>query len=128
MGATVYSTPEHLPEPDFGDFFGKEDKGAEAYFAAIAEHTEKLAAWCRGEHESVGVRPGPLVGEVISWPVADGKAQYMVYTTKPLALLHLDYGDGYQVDPIMIRGLRVTDVKEKVRQAKALSEIFGRRS
>lgn len=124
MAATVYSTPEELPEPVFDEFFTEGGSfNSKAYFEACAEHTAAMAAWVRERSDS------DIAGETISFPVADGKAIYMVYTTSPkLWLIHLAYVDGYQVDPMMLRGMRVADVREKVRQEKAIAEIFGRRS
>lgn len=126
MAARVYSTPEGLDAPDFGAFIGSESGGfdSEGYFAAVESHRESVAAWCR---ENTGSR-NPLVGECIRFGVADGRAEYMVYTTSPLALIHLPYVDAYEADPILLRGLRVSDVKQMVKSDKAIAEIFGRRS
>lgn len=122
MAATVYSTPEELPEPVFDEFFTEGGSfDSKAYFEACDEHTAAMAAWVRERSDS------DIAGETISFPVADGKAIYMVYTTKPLALIHLDYGDGYQVDEMMLRGMRVADVRERVLRGKALAELFGRK-
>ncbi|HSE44247.1 MAG TPA: hypothetical protein VLA89_02850 [Gemmatimonadales bacterium] len=121
MGATVYSTPEELPEPEFSDF--KNSGGGydvQAYFDACTEHEEQVSAWAR-EHSS-----SDLAGEVIRYPVADGKASYVVYTTKPLALIHLNGGDGYAINEMMLRGMRVADVREAVRQQRAIADLFGR--
>lgn len=122
MGATVYSCPEELPEPDFGSF-RTEDGGydVDAYFAACLKHEEAVSTWARENS------PSDLAGEIIRYPVADGKASYVVYTTKPLALIHLNGGDGYEIDPMMLRGMRVSDVRDAVRHQKALAEIFGSR-
>jgi hypothetical protein len=123
MPATVYSTPEGLDAPEF-DAFMKGDGGfdGDAYFKACAEHCERVAAWCR---ENSGSK-NDLVGKTISFPVADGRAEYMVYTTKPLALIHLPYVDGYQADPILLRGLRVTDVRDLVERSERLASLFSR--
>jgi hypothetical protein len=65
--------------------------------------------------------PGDMVGETIKWGVADGYAVYMIVKQKPLIVQHVDWGDGYRVDPIMIRGLRLSDVRQKVEARK----LFG---
>ena len=59
---------------------------------------------------------GEWVGALISWSVADGYASYMVAEQSPLVMAHIDYGDGYQVDPIMIRGLVLSDIKDRCSQ------------
>lgn len=120
MSATVYSVPEGFQEPDFGNY--ETDSGGfdtQAYFDACDKHEKDVAAWCRDNSTA------DLAGEIIRFPVADGKATYMVYTLKPLALIHLNYGDGYQIDDMTLRGMRVQDVRELVRRQKALNEIFG---
>lgn len=122
MGATVYSAPEEFPEPEFGDF--KTETGSydvQAYLDACLLHEEKVAAWCRENSTA------DLAGEIIRFPIADGKASYMVYTLKPLALIHLNYGDGYEVNAMTLRGMRVSDVREEVRKQKALADLFGSR-
>ena len=69
--------------------------------------------------------PGDMVGETLSWQIADGYATYMVVKQKPLMVAHVDAGDGYQVDPIMIRGLRLSDVRERVGREKAMAKLFS---
>ena len=49
---------------------------------------------------------------VWSTPVADSKAFYYILSEKPLTLVHIPYGDGYRADPILIRGLRLKDVRQ----------------
>jgi hypothetical protein len=68
--------------------------------------------------------PGDMVGETLRWGVADGYAVYMVVKQKPLTVTHVHQGDGYRVDPIMIRGLRLSDVRERVAGEKAMRKLF----
>jgi hypothetical protein len=56
---------------------------------------------------------GAWVGALISWQVADGYATYIVVQEQPLQVAHIDYCDGYTVDPIMIRGLQLSDIEER---------------
>lgn len=130
MAAKVYTTPEEYPEPQFDEFFGENHHfDSDGYFKACDEHRQALGEWCRQVNREAGRRVGATspIGKTISFPVADGRAEYMVYTTTPLALLHLDYGDGYQVNDIMMRGLRLSDVKEMVSRDERLAEMFGGR-
>ncbi len=71
--------------------------------------------------------PGDMVGETIKWGVADGYAVYMIVKEKPLTVQHVDHGDGYRVDPIMIRGLRLSDVRGRVAQEKRIAELFSKK-
>lgn len=125
MGAIVYSCPAELPEPRFEDYPLEEYKLGGAYERDLKKHTEALSDWCRSR--TPNRRADSPIGEVIRWQVADGYAQYMVYTTSPLALIHLDYLDGYEVSEIMLRGLRVSDVKQMIARERRLSELFGAR-
>lgn len=71
---------------------------------------------------------GDLVGEILRWQRADGYAQYMVVSQKPLALAHLIIGDAWQVEAALIRGLRLTDVREMVRREGSLRKLFSKKS
>lgn len=57
---------------------------------------------------------GQIVGAMLQFPVADGFAAYRVMSEKPLRLEHVAVGDGYQISPAHIRGLRKADVVEKL--------------
>lgn len=65
-----------------------------------------------------------LAGEILRFGVADGYAQYLVKRSKPLTLAHIHMGDGYQVHPAMIRGLRLRDVKHQVEADRRIRELF----
>jgi hypothetical protein len=121
MPAKVWAPPEGYEEPRFDDFMGSETHrfDNEGYFKACDEHQERLAQWCRENSDS------DIAGETIDFPIADGRAVYMVLSTRPLELIHLSYGDGYQIDEMMLRGMRVSDVRRLVAQRKALEKLFG---
>ena len=52
-----------------------------------------------------------IVGKIIKFGVADGYAMYLVMNSKPLQLCHIPFMDGYYAHPVLLRGLRVADVK-----------------
>jgi hypothetical protein len=66
-----------------------------------------------------------LVGEVVRWQRADGYARYMVWDTHPLQLVHLDIGDGYEVEAPLIRGLTLADIRGMVAAAQSLRQLFA---
>lgn len=68
---------------------------------------------------------GSLVGEVVSFPYADGAAFYMVASLRPVALIHLPIGDAWRLPDAHERGLTAKDLRKHVESAKALSQIFG---
>jgi hypothetical protein len=69
---------------------------------------------------------GDLIGEIIRFPRADGYAQYMVWSTKPLKLIWIELGDAWDIDKVTERGLRLSDVREMVERDRKLAELFGR--
>lgn len=110
--ATVYRAPSSLPLPVFNPTTWREDE--EKYLRALADLARAQAP---GEE---------LVGELIRFPRGDGHAVYMVWQRKPLQLVWIEIGDAWRVEDALIRGLRLADVEAKVRQDKALRELFSR--
>ncbi len=69
---------------------------------------------------------GKNVGEIIRFQVADGYAQYMVASMKPLQLVHLEIGDAYNFE--YANRLTAKDVQDKIKQQKALKEYFQKKN
>jgi len=69
---------------------------------------------------------GKLVGSVVRFGVADGYAQYMIASEKPLTLVHLHFGDGYQIPEAHIRGLRLSDLRKQISFDKVLEKHLGK--
>ena len=86
MSAKVYSGIQGIdaPEIDFNDF--------NAYEKQCEQYIETLRKKC------IASNTGDLVGEVIRFGVADGYAEYMVYSQRPLELIHINIMDGYQFE------------------------------
>lgn len=107
----IESTPTFLPkfEPeDFRDFDNSKHVKA---FNALQDYADSLTE-------------DQIVGQIIRWQVADGYAYYMVVDDDPLTVSSIPFLDGWQVDPIMIKGLDADDVREKVRQRRAMQNFF----
>ncbi len=83
------------------------------------EYIDRLADRCKMNGTN------PLHGEVISFPVADGAAQYMVWKTQPLQLIWLELGDAWSITEPHLRGLRLADVREQVDHAARMREFFA---
>lgn len=109
MGATLVQAPLRPPEIDWrkNDWQEKE-----------ADYVATLAELARKQYS------GDTVGEVLRWQRADGYAQYMVLSESPLRLVHLDLGDGYEVEAALLRGLTLKSVQAMVASNRALSELF----
>lgn len=91
--------------------------------------------WNQTEHEramtallnaSKSLERGQVIGKMLTWPVADGQAWYLVTKEDPLTVQHVPYSDAWTVDPIFIRGLRRSDVLEMQERDRALAAIFGK--
>lgn len=63
---------------------------------------------------------------VITQQVADSYAYYEVVKRQPLQLRWIPYCDKWTADPAWIRGLRISDVEEQERWAKAMAQAFAK--
>jgi len=108
LPAQIKAKFERMPGEDFVAVLDRENSALDA----LIEHSSSLPE-------------GEIIGAVISFTVADGKAKYRVESGKPLALAHIPFGDRYQVSPIMIRGLREEDVRQMVESERKLHALFS---
>ena len=88
-----------------------------------AEWKDAQKRWAR---EFRAKSPGELVGEIVTWPVADGYAEYMVASEKPLKLAHINILDGYVIPHAMIRGLRLSDIRSIVDHDRFMRKMFAK--
>jgi hypothetical protein len=116
--ATAYANP--IPAPEFMEADGRYDHAAyEARCKAYRAETERyIRAVLGGRHK--------VTGKILRFPVADGYAQYMIWT--PTKWIHLDEVDGYHADAATVRGMRAQDVLDRVESAARLHAMFGARS
>lgn len=119
--AKVFRAPEGYDAPDFMDAFvdGRydfeaDDRQTKAYIARLAE-------WCRARPDG----KGDLVGEVVRFPIADGYAQYMIMSHRPLSLIHLAIHDAWSIPEAHARGLRLSDLRGQVEADRRWKELFA---
>jgi len=105
--AKIYSAPRGFSFPSYSKPNWKEE--AETVLG-------DLKNWC------IARRNQEYVGETIKFQVADGYAQYMICSMKPLELIHLDILDGYEFEYVHL--LKAKDVKEKVDKQKAFELMW----
>ena len=74
------------------------------------------------------VPAGKYVGAMVSFSIGDGAAYYILQKEKPLTLLWIPYCDRYQADPILLRGLRLSDVKKMIDSERALAKFFKQKA
>ena len=116
--ATIYSAPDGFEPPRWEQNISwKEMEEKEAHYIV------KLAAYARKQLRA----PDPIIGKVVRFPFADGYAQYMVWKLRPLELVHLDLGDGWNIPAAHARGLKVSDIREMVGREEAWSLLFSKK-
>lgn len=93
--------------PGYADWDKREDETWDQNFARQEAMMETL------RRRSDAVPEGQIEGLLISFGVADGGAHYVVARERPLTLHHVPYLDGYQIDGIMMRGLRAADIRQR---------------
>jgi hypothetical protein len=111
MSATIYSPPAHIKEPEITF------QNVELWRERNEKYVKELKAFCLQR------KKGKNVGEIIYFPVADGQAQYMVASLRPLELIHLPLDDAWQFSYAHL--LTAKEVNEKIENQKALNKIFG---
>lgn len=105
-------------ETDFSAYYKEYEAQVKAGVEKCREHIALLP---------INGRSAPLVGKMVRFQIADGYAEYMVASQKPLQLIHLNVADGYQIPDAHVRGLRLADVREMVKREEARKEIFARK-
>lgn len=112
--AKIYSAPKGFEAPEIS-FNANWQLEEQAYLDRLAAEAQRLA-------------PGDaLAGKVVRFPYADGHAQYMVWSSKPLALVHLQLGDAWHIPEAHARGLRLSDIQQMVEQDRRWKELFAKR-
>ena len=106
----VYTAPEGFETPKFNDM--------NTYSKRCDEYVAKLQAWAK-ENGS-----GPEAGKIVRFNVADGYAQYIVFSLKPVKLIHIDTMDAYQFQ--YANRLTAGDIREKIRQEEAMEKMFSK--
>ncbi len=105
-------------ETDFSAYYKEYEAQVKVGVEKCREHIALLP---------INGRSAPLVGKVVRFQIADGYAEYMVASQKPLQLMHLNVGDGYQIPDAHVRGLNLTDVREMVRAERTINKLFERK-
>ena len=77
------------------------------------------------EDKSASLPVGEIVGCLVSFPVADGQAVYVVTKERPLTLAHVPIGDKWHISDAHMRGLRKEDILEQQRRWRAIKAIHN---
>lgn len=108
--AKIYAAPKQIQQPGFNPDTWKQDE---------ARYIEEL----RAHVKSIGDN-SPESGKIIRFQVADGYAQYMVVSMKPLVLVHIPVGDAWQFQ--YAARLTAKDVREEVAHSDARERLFSK--
>lgn len=109
----IYSHPESVGAPPRYDMKKSHDENVKAE----TEWTEKVCQWAK-QYGS-----GQYAGEIVRFSVADGYAMYVVVSLKPVKLIHLDLGDGYDFQ--YIDRLSANDIRNRIDAMNKMKELFG---
>lgn len=121
MAATIYSAPKEIQQPTLSIHkYDGETINEKLNSLRLAEekYIDEVKSWIKRAGYS-----GENSGEIIQFPVADGYAQYMVISMKPLRLVHIPLGDGWDFQ--YVNRLTAKDVQDKINGQKALEKLFG---
>lgn len=114
--AKIYAAPKEIQVPSFNF------RDREAWRKSEAEYIEKLKEFCKKHSKD----KSEYVGEVISFPHADGKAFYMVFSLKPVNLIHIPIGDAWQSPYADL--LTKKRVIEMIEADRKLAELFKKKA
>lgn len=108
----VYSAPTEIEKPKF-DYrnMSASRKAEEDYIKAVGD-------WAK--QHSKDKANAQYVGERYSIPMADSQASYIVFSLKPVALIHLPIGDEW--DSQWANRATATDIKKQIDFNKSWAE------
>jgi hypothetical protein len=111
--AKIYSAPKEVgAAPEITHPFD-----FEAYEKATQKHIADVVKYAKDNGSS------ELAGEIVRFPVGDGYAQYVVFSLKPVQLIHLAVHDRWHFQ--YANRLTATDIRKEVRYMKGMAELFG---
>jgi hypothetical protein len=108
----IYSAPSDLEPPTFVGI------GYEEYESKCEEYEQEIVNICKKQSSFCDA------GVIIYFPVADGKARYVVYNLS--TLVHISTGDAYQIPDAHARGLTASCIEKEIKKTKAFSSLFKR--
>lgn len=112
----IYSPPEKIIAPGYNfKLSTKENLEKEE------EYLRELIKWCRNRCPHI-----EEIGEIITFPVADGKAFYMVMNLSPVELIHIPLGDAWEFQ--YAHRLTRKDILEKIKQQTEFKKLWQKQN
>ena len=109
----IFAPPEGFNPPEYS-------QNTQDYFKACENYIKAIQRVCKQAWPTC-----PEAGKVISFPVADGQAVYVVYSTKPVQLIHVDTGDAYSFQ--YAHRLTAADIRDEIKRQETMSKLFRRK-
>ena len=107
----IFSAPKEIKLPNFKDY-----KTFDAFYKAEDEYERKLKEYVKEHGE------GKYKGEELRIPHADGYARYIVYSLKPVRLVHIDTGDAWHASQVEYMPANV--IKREIDNSKKIAQLF----
>jgi len=109
--AEIYSAPKEVRLPKL-DFSNMQDynKDCNRYISDLVKHIKDMGY------------KGKNVGEIVKFSVADGYAEYMVLSMKPMRLVHIPLGDAYEFQYAHL--MTAKEINQKLDAQKKLAQLF----
>lgn len=77
------------------------------------------------QEKSDSLKSGEIVGGLLSFPVGDGYACYVVTVDQPLTVAWAPTIDEWSAPAPLLRGLNRTDVEKMLEMRRGIKKIFG---
>lgn len=112
--AKVYQAPSEIKIPKNDWKLSREErkKNDDNYRQSLKEHLQK-----RNPNDS-------NVGQILEFQVGDGYAEYMVASTKPAELVHIELGDAWEYH--LVNRMTSKDIVNQVEQQKRFALVFSK--
>ena len=109
--AKIYSAPKEVKLPSF-DWTNMQEyaQASKQYIADVKQHINDMGY------------KGKNVGEIVRFAVADGYAEYMVVSMRPLSLMHIPLDDAYEFPYVHL--LTTNEINKKIEGQKRLEKLF----
>jgi hypothetical protein len=114
--AKIFLAPKGIDPPKIESYI--KTNSINEYFKACDEYVKQLSRALKLIYGHVCKE----AGETISFPVADGRAIYVVARLKPVELVWVESGDAWQFQ--YAHRLTATDVREEIRKTRSLKALF----
>jgi len=117
MSNQIFQGVQGITIPNFDYDIEDTNNRFKVYADASEKYLKDIQAWCKKNGK------GKYAGGLIKLPVADGYALYVVYSLRPVKLVHIDIYDGYHSP--LIDGVTASKIKQLVDSERKMQELFG---